>query len=200
MDPAPLRLYLIRHGETKWSLSGQHTGRTDLALTPHGESQARALEPMLRAISFDHILTSPARRAQRTCELAGLGGSAEVEPDLVEWDYGDYEGRTSPDIRQDRPGWNVFRDGCPGGETVTAVSLRADRLIARAALLSGNIALFSSGQFGCSLAARWIGLPGLQAQHLVLGTASISVLASNPAHPDLQVIAHWNHAATEPLG
>jgi broad specificity phosphatase PhoE len=200
MDPAPLRLYLIRHGETKWSLSGQHTGRTDLALTPHGESQARALEPMLRAISFDHILTSPARRAQRTCELAGLGGSAEVEPDLVEWDYGDYEGRTSPDIRQDRPGWNVFRDGCPGGETVTAVSLRADRLIARAALLSGNIALFSSGQFGCSLAARWIGLPVLQAQHLVLGTASISVLASNPAHPDLQVIAHWNHAATEPLG
>ena len=199
MDPAPLRLYLIRHGETEWSLSGQHTGRTDLSLTARGEDQARALQPMLRAIPFDRVLTSPARRARRTCALAGLGGPAEIEPDLAEWDYGEYEGRTSRDIRRDRPGWSVFRDGCPGGESVEAVTLRADRLITRVAALSGNVALFSSGQFGCGLAARWIGLPVLQAQHLILGTASISVLACNPAHPDLRVIARWNHAATDPL-
>lgn len=199
MDPAPLRLYLIRHGETEWSLSGQHTGRTDLALTPRGEDQARGLEPMLRPIVFDHVLTSPVRRAQRTCALAGLGGSAEVEPDLAEWDYGDYEGRTSGDIRHDRPGWNVFRDGCPGGESVAAVTLRADRLITHATSLSGNVALFSSGQFGCSLATRWVGLPVLEAQHLMLGTASVSVLCYNPAHPDLRVISHWNYSATDPL-
>jgi probable phosphoglycerate mutase len=200
MEPAPPRLYLIRHGGTEWSLSGQHTGRTDLALSTRGQDEARALEPVLRAIQFHHVLTSPARRAQETCALAGLGGSAEIEPDLAEWDYGAYEGRTSCDIRQEWPGWEVFRDGCPGGETVDAVSMRADRLITRAAALNGNVALFSSGQFGCSLAVRWIGLPVLQAQHLVLGTASISVLAYNPAHPDLRVIAHWNHAATDPLG
>jgi len=200
MDPAPLRLYLIRHGGTEWSLSGQHTGRTDLALTTRGRDEARTLEPILRAIQFMRVLTSPARRAQETCALAGLGGSAEIEPDLAEWDYGAYEGRTSCDIRQEWTGWEVFRDGCPGGETVDAVSMRADRLITRAAALNGNVALFSSGQFGCSLAVRWIGLPVLQAQHLVLGTASISVLAYNPAHPDLRVIAHWNHAATDPLG
>jgi len=200
MDPAPLRLYLIRHGETEWSLSGRHTGRTDLPLTAHGEDQARALEPMLRAIQFDHVLTSPARRAQRTCALAGLGGSAEIEPDLAEWDYGDYEGRTSLDIRQDRPGWTVFRDGCPGGESVAAVTLRADRVIMRGAALGGDVALFSSGQFGCSLAARWIGLPVLQAQHLMLGTASVSVLAYDLAHPGLRVIALWNYAAADPLG
>jgi len=200
MDPAPLRLYLIRHGETEWSLSGRHTGRTDLPLTAHGEDQARALEPMLRAIQFDHVLTSPARRAQRTCALAGLGGSAEIEPDLAEWDYGDYEGRTSLDIRKDRPGWTVFRDGCPGGESVAAVTLRAGRVITRGAALGGDVALFSSGQFGCSLAARWIGLPVLQAQHLMLGTASVSVLAYDPAHPGLRVIALWNHAAADPLG
>ena len=200
MGPPPLRLYLIRHGETEWSLSGQHTGRTDLVLTPCGEDQARALEPMLRSLSFDHVLTSPARRAQRTCALAGLGGSAEIEPDLAEWDYGDYEGSTSSEIRKDRPGWSVFRDGCPGGESVAGVALRADRLITRAAALHGNVALFSSGQLGCSLAARWIGLPILQAQHLLMGTASVGVLTYSPAHPDLRVIAHWNHAATDPLG
>ena len=199
MDPAPLQLFLIRHGETRWSLSGRHTGRTDLPLTAHGEDEACALEPMLRAVPFSHVLTSPARRAQRTCALAGLGGSAKVEPDLAEWDYGEYEGRTSPGIHQGRPGWSVFRDGCPGGESVEAVTLRADRLIARGAAWRGNVALFSSGQFGCSLAARWIGLPVLQAQHLMLGTACVSVLACNPAHPGLRVIARWNHAAADPL-
>ena len=194
---APLRLYLIRHGGTAWSLTGQHTGRTDVALTTRGEDQGRALEPLFRAIPFERVLTSPARRTQRTCALAGLGAVAEIEPDLAEWDYGDYEGRTTPDIRRDQPGWVVFRDGCPGGESVQAVTQRADRLIARCATLQGNVALFSSGQFACSLAVRWIGLPVLQAQHFMLGTASVSVLACNPAHPDLRVIAQWNHVAPD---
>jgi broad specificity phosphatase PhoE len=198
VDLSPLRLYLIRHGETEWSRSGQHTGRTDLALTPRGEDQARALESTLRTVLFDHVLTSPAQRAQRTCALAGLGGSAKVVPDLAEWDYGDYEGRTSIDIRQDQPGWNVFRDGCPGGESVAEVTARADRIITRGNALHGNVALFSSGQFGCSLAARWIGLPVIQAQHLMLGTASVSVLAYNPAHLDLRVIARWNQMCGQP--
>jgi probable phosphoglycerate mutase len=150
---------------------------------------------MLPASPFDHVLTSPARRAQRTCALAGLGEAAEIEPDLAEWDYGDYEGRTSCDIRLERPGWDVFHDGCPGGESVAAVTARADRLIARAAALGGNVALFSSAQFGCSLAMRWIGLPVLQARHLVLDTASVSVLACNPVRSYLRVIAQWNQCA-----
>ena len=199
MDQAPLRLFLVRHGETEWSLSGKHTGRTDLALTTHCEEQVRALGPILQATRFDHVFTSPARRAQRTCALMGFGGSAEIEPDLAEWDYGDYEGRTSLDIRMDRPGWNVFRDGCPDGESVEAVTSRADRLITRCVAWQGNVALFTSGQFGCSLAARWIGLPIVQAQHFMLGTACVSVLGCNPSHPDLRVIAHWNLAATDPL-
>ena len=192
MESAPLQLYLIRHGETAWTISGQHTGRTDLPLTPRGEDQAHTLLPVLRRIEFSHVLTSPARRAQKTCALAGLAATAVVTPDLAEWNYGQYEGRISQDIRQQRPEWNLFRDGCPGGESVDEVSDRADRMVARCAALHGNVALFSSGQFGCSLAARWIGLPILQAQHLLLGTASISVLSYNPAHPELRVIAHWN--------
>lgn len=195
MEPAPLSLYLIRHGETAWSLAGKHTGRTDVALTAHGEDKARALAPMLRNIPFRHVLTSPASRAQRTCMLAGLGEAAEVENDLAEWDYGAYEGRTSTDIRKDQPGWNVFRDGCPGGESVEDVAIRADRLIRHLAALRGNVALFSSGQFGCSLAVRWIGLPVMLAQHLMLGTARISVLGHNPAHPEIPVFAAWNHGA-----
>ncbi|MDQ2804908.1 MAG: histidine phosphatase family protein [Pseudomonadota bacterium] len=187
-----VKLYLVRHGETEWSLSGQHTGRTDVALTARGENEARALEPALRAITFDRVLTSPAQRARRTCVLAGLGPTAEIEPDLAEWDYGDYEGQLSTNIREDRPGWSVYRDGCPGGETTYDVSRRADRVIARLRTLSGNVALFSHGQFGCSLAVRWIGLPVIQGQHLQLGTASLSVLAFNPSHPGLAVIAHWN--------
>ena len=195
-----LQLYFIRHGQTEWSLSGQHTGRTDIPLTTRGEEEARQLGPRLRTVTFSRILTSPLLRARRTCELAGLEPTVDIEPDLAEWDYGEYEGRTSPEIRKDQPGWNVFRDGCPGGESVAGVTLRADRLITRATALPGNVALFSSGQFGCSLAARWIGLSILQAQHLLMSTASISILAHNPAHPELRVIAHWNHAASDPLG
>ena len=181
MQPTSPRLYLIRHAETQWTLSGQHTGRTDVALTPHGQDQARALEPVLRPVAFDHVLTSPAQRARQTCALAGLATTATVAPDLAEWDYGDYEGRTSSEIHLQRPGWNVFQDGCPGGESAAAITQRADRLIAHLATLSGNVALFSSGQFGCSLAVRWVGLPVGQAQHLLLNTASCSILAANPA-------------------
>jgi broad specificity phosphatase PhoE len=188
-----LRFHLIRHGETAWSLTGQHTGRTDLALTPHGEGQARSLKPLLDAIRFDAVFTSPALRARRTWELAGpVLPAAVVEPDLAEWNYGNYEGKTSSEIWKDRPGWNCYRDGAPGGESAGDVSDRADRLLTRLCRLSGNVALFSHGEFGCSLAARWIGLPILRGEHLQLATASISIFAFNPSHPGLHVIALWN--------
>lgn len=187
-----LRLYLIRHGETEWSLSGQHTGRTDLPLTAHGEDEARQLAPRLRHIQFARVLTSPRQRARRTCELAGLGAAAETEPDLAEWDYGDYEGLLTADVRKLRPGWNVFRDGCPGGEMPAAVSDRADRLIAHLCTLDGNVALFSHGEFACVLAARWIGLPVVEGQHFSVDAASLGILGYNPGHPEVRVIALWN--------
>jgi probable phosphoglycerate mutase len=187
-----LSLYLIRHGQTEWSLSGQHTGRTDIPLTERGEQEAHELLPWLGLVQFAHVFTSPWQRARRTCELAGLGPRAEIKPDLAEWDYGSYEGRLSSDIRKDRPDWNVFRDGCPGGETTMQVSARSDRLIAHLRDMHGNIALFSHGQFGLALAARWIGLPVAAAQHFLLGTASVSILSFNPVHPDMRVIALWN--------
>ena len=195
MSPAPetqLSLYLIRHGETEWSLSGQHTGRTELPLTAKGEDEARALVPWLSVVKFARVFTSPRQRARRTCELVGLGAEAEVEPDLAEWDYGDYEGKRSADIREERPDWNVFRDGCPHGEMPAQISARADRLIARLCKMKGNVALFSHGQFGPALAARWIGLPVAEGQHLSLGTASLSILSYHPTHPELRVIALWN--------
>jgi broad specificity phosphatase PhoE len=192
-SPKPLlRLYLIRHGETAWSLSGQHTGRTDLPLTGHGEDQARQLAPRLGHIRFARVFTSPRQRARRTCELAGLGAAAETEPDLAEWDYGDYEGMLTADVRKQRPGWNVFRDGCPGGEMPGAVSDRADRLITRLRTLEGNVALFSHGEFACVLAARWIGLPVVEGEHFSPDAASLGILSYNPSHPEVMVIALWN--------
>jgi probable phosphoglycerate mutase len=186
------QLYFIRHGETEWSRSGQHTGNTDIPLTANGEDEARALRPWLQQIPFTFVLTSPRQRARTTCTLAGLGGEAEIEPALSEWDYGDYEGRRSDDIRSQRPGWTVFRDGCPSGETPAVISNRADLLIARLLLMAGNVALFSHGQFGAVLAARWIGLPVIKGQHLLLGPASLSILGNNPSHPDLRMISLWN--------
>ena len=191
-----LRLHLIRHGGTAWSISGQHTGRTDIPLTSRGEHEARTLAPLLQGHEFTHVLTSPSRRARRTCELALPGRVAEVEPDLVEWDYGDYEGMRSADIRSARPGWNLFRDGCPHGESSGDVTRRADLLVARLVSLDGDVALFSHGQFGCALAARWIGLPLIEAQHLQLDTASLSVLGRAAHHPDVPVIESWNLTAT----
>ncbi len=195
------QLYYVRHGETEWSRSGQHTGKTDIPLTAHGEGQARALAPWLRKIPFTAVLTSPRQRARSTCALAGLGGKAEIEPDLAEWDYGEYEGLRSDEIRERRPGWTVFRDGCPNGETPAAITDRADRLIARLVAMTGNVALFSHGHFGAVLAARWLGLPVIEGQHLLLGPASLSILGNNPSHPDVRVIALWNaspdHLPTE---
>ena len=190
------QFYFIRHGETSWSLSGQHTGRTDIPLTAHGEDQARGLASSLQRVPFVHVFTSPRQRAQRTCELAGLGSAAEIEPDIAEWDYGEYEGLLSVDIRKERPDWNIFRDGCPGGETPQQAADRADRLIAKLVVLNANIALFSHGHFGCVLAARWIGLPVLNGQHFFLNPASISILSNNPSYPDVRVIALWNAAST----
>ena len=187
-----LRLYLIRHGETGWSRSGRHTGRTDIPLTPSGEDEARELGKHLRDISFAQVLTSPLRRAVQTCSLSGLDKNPEIEPDLAEWDYGDYEGQRSVDILEARPDWNVYRDGCPGGEMPAQVSARADRLISRLHKLDGNIALFAHGQFGSVLASRWIGLAVAEAEHFMLGTASLSILAFDPHHAGVPVIALWN--------
>jgi probable phosphoglycerate mutase len=185
-------VYLVRHGETAWSVSGRHTGRTDLALTAQGEVEARALAGQLDGVAFAHVLASPRERARRTCELAGLARPAEPDPDLAEWDYGAYEGMRTAEIRGTRPGWALFRDGCPDGESPEAAGARADRVIERLRTLEGNTALFSHGQFASVLAARWIGLPVVAAGHFSLGTASYGVLAYDPHHPDVPVIAMWN--------
>ena len=187
-----VRVYIIRHGETDWSLSGQHTGRTDIPLNARGEEQARDLQQVLSAIAFTTVLTSPLQRARRTCELTGLGAAAQVEPDLAEWDYGAYEGLRSSEIHQKRPDWSVFRDGCPGGETPAQISDRADRLIAQLRSRDGNIALFTHGHFGCVVAARWIDLAVIEGQHLLLSTASVSILGQHPTHPEVPVISLWN--------
>jgi probable phosphoglycerate mutase len=187
-------LYLVRHGETEWSISGQHTGLTDIALTAHGEDQARALAPYFAKIRFAKVFSSPLMRARRTCELAGLGAAAQNESDLVEWNYGDYEGRRSVDIVKERPGWSVWADGCPHGETPAMVSERADRLLIRLRAIPGNVAVFSHGQFGSALAARWIGLPVSQGQHLELSPATVSTLSVARDHHDIPVISLWNSA------
>ncbi len=189
-----MSLYLVRHGETAWSLSGQHTGRTDIPLTARGEQEARRLAALVGAVSFSRVFTSPRRRARRTCELVGLGGVAHVEPDLAEWDYGEYEGLRSEEIQQRRPGWNLFRDGCPQGESPRDVSDRADRLIAQYRSIAGEVAIFSHGHFGRVMAARWIDLPISQAQHLVLSTASVSILGyeHDRPDPDEAAIVLWN--------
>jgi probable phosphoglycerate mutase len=189
-----LRLYLVRHGETEWSLSGRHTGRSDIPLTAHGEVEASDLRRWLTHVQFSAVLTSPLQRARQTCELAGLAAAAEIEPNLEEWDYGDYEGRRTVDIRKERPGWDVFRDGCPHGEAPSQVSDRADRLIARLRALSSNVALFSHGQFGCVLVARWIGLPVIHGQHFSFGPARLSILSHDRDHLEVRVIELWNAA------
>ena len=163
-------------------------------MTAEGENQARELRPWLRTIEFSRVLISPRQRARRTCELVGLSAAAEIEPDLCEWDYGDYEGQRSADICKRQPGWNIFRDGCPGGKSPTQIGERADRLIARLRALDGNIALFSHGEFGRVAAARWIGAPVLEGQNFALGTASLSILGYEPPHPETPVIALWNAA------
>lgn len=186
-----LTLYLIRHGQTEWSLSGQHTGHTDLPLTPEGEIQASELAPILAKITFSAIFTSPLLRARRTCELAGLAHRSSIDSDLVEWNYGDYEGLTSLEILHLNPTWNLFESGTPNGENPAEVSHRADRLIARLDQLDGNVALFSHGHFFCAFAARWIGLPITVAENLELSTSSISKIGYSAHHPETKVISGW---------
>ena len=186
------RLYLMRHGETAWSLSGQHTGRTDIPMTNRGEQDAQKLAERLHAVKFSRVFTSPLQRALRTCQLAGFDDVAEIEPDLTEWDYGDYEGQLSSDTRKERPEWNLFRDGGPHGESPSQISERVDRLIARFRRLEGNIAIFSHGQVERVLAARWIGLPVGQAQHFVLSTASVSILGYEHNRAEESAIIMWN--------
>jgi broad specificity phosphatase PhoE len=168
--------YLARHGETAWTISRQHTGLTDVPLTGHGEAEALRLGERLEGLTFAAVLTSPLRRAVRTCELAGFGSMAKVEPDLVEWNYGAYEGRTSADIHAERADWQLFRDGCPGGESPDQIGARADRVIRRVRETEGNTLLFSSGHFLRVFAARWLGLDAGAGRYFLLGTASLSVV------------------------
>src|SRR6185437_11981388 len=170
------KIYLARHGETEWSLSGQHTGVTDIPLTPRGEQNARSLGERLRGSHCIKVLTSPLQRARRTGELAGFGAHAAIDPDLVEWNYGDYEGIRTADIRKERPDWFLFRDGCPGGESPEAVGARADRIIARLREIDGDVLVFSHGHFLRVLGARWLGRPAAEGRLLLLTTASLSIL------------------------
>ena len=189
-EPLPV-VYLARHGETAWSLSGQHTGRTDLPLTERGEQQARTLGQRLRGASFVKAFTSPSQRARRTAELAGFGGMAEIDPDLAEWDYGQYEGRRTADILAERPGWFLYRDGAPGGETPDQVAARADRVIRRVRAIGGNVAIFSSAHILRVLAARWLGLDAAGGRYFVLGTSSLSILGYEHSLAE-PVIRLWN--------
>lgn len=193
-----MKACLVRHGETAWSITGQHTGLTDLALTRHGEDQSRGLVVRLQSMGIMRVLVSPRLRARQTCDLAGMAATSEIEPDLAEWDYGDYEGRCSVDIRRDEPGWNIWRDGCPGGESTADIVARADRLIARLATMQGVVALFSHGQFGAALAARWIGLALIEGQHFALHPASVSLLGTDAHHADRRVIELWNECPRPP--
>lgn len=185
-------IYLARHGETAWSLTGQHTGLTDLLLTGRGERNARRLGERLEGISFVKVFTSPLQRAMRTCELAGFGAMAEVDPDLTEWNYGKYEGLLTSEILAQQPGWQLFRDGCPRGESPAQVTARANRMIDKVRKVKGNVLIFSSGHFIRVLAVRWIGLePSDSCAHFMLSTASLSALGYkyDLSHP---VIWLWN--------
>ncbi len=185
-------IYLARHGETAWSLSGQHTGMTDLPLTKAGERTARRLGKRLAGLAFAKVYTSPLQRAKRTCELAGFGTVAGVDDDLVEWNYGQYEGRTGAEIRAERPDWQLFRDGCPGGESPMQVAARADRIVTRVRAVQGDVLLFSSGHFIRVLASRWIGIePTVTARSFMLSTASLSALGYEQDF-SRPVIRLWN--------
>jgi len=193
-------VYLARHGETAWSLSGQHTGLTDLPLTETGERIALRLGQRLKGLNLAKVFTSPLQRARRTCELAGFGAVAVVDPDLVEWNYGDYEGRRTADIRLERPDWQLFRDGCPGGESPQQVSVRADRVVTRVRSIPGDVLLFSSGHFFRMLAARWIGIETpLRAGSFMLSTASLSALGYEHelSRPVIRLWNDTNHVRTD---
>ena len=186
---AALNLFVLRHGETAWSLTGQHTGLTDLPLTDNGRRRAAKLRPVLAKETFTLVLVSPLQRARQTCELAGLGEEAVVDPDLAEWNYGAYEGLTSAQIHETAPGWLIFRDGCPGGEAPPQVAARVDRVIARARAVEGDVALFAHGHVLRVLATRWLGLPMLAGQQFLLDPATSSVLGDAG---EVAVVRVWN--------
>ncbi len=184
-------VYMARHGETAWSLTGQHTGLTDLPLTPRGERNALALGERLKGLQVAHVFVSPLQRARQTCDLSGFGKTAEVDGDLVEWNYGQYEGLTTAQIHETNLGWRIFRDGCPGGESVADVSTRADRVVAKLRAIDEPVLIFSSGHFMEMFCVRWLGLPADTGTHLYLDTASLSIVGyhrskSNP------VLRLWN--------
>src|SRR5262245_10500915 len=189
--------YLARHGETAWTISHQHTGLTDLPLTAGGEAEAVRLGKRLEGLTFAAVLTSPLQRAVRTCELAGFGSAAEVEPDLTEWNYGAYEGRTSAEIHAERPDWQLFRDGCPGGESPDQIGARADRVVRRVRAIAGDVLLFSSGHFLRVFAARWLGLEPGAGRYFLLSTASLSALGYEHDRSE-PVIRFWDEMAREP--
>jgi broad specificity phosphatase PhoE len=191
-------IYLARHGETAWSLSGQHTGLTDLPLTERGERNARRLGERLRGSTFARVFTSPLQRAARTCELAGFGTMAEVDVDLLEWNYGDYEGRRTVEIHAERPDWQLFHDGCPGGESPDQVGTRADRVVSRVRAVQGDVLLFSSGHFLRVFAARWLGLEPAGGRYFLLSTASLSALGyeHNLSEPVIRLWNETHHVGT----
>ena len=184
-------VFAIRHGETAWSLSGQHTGTTDIPLTDNGRLLAERMRPVLASRKYALVLVSPLRRARETCDLAGLGNAATVEPDLAEWRYGEYEGLTTSPIRKLVPDWQIFRDGCPGGETPHQVGVRADRVIARIHEADGDRVLFAHGHILHVLVARWLGMPAICGQHFLLDTGTLSVLGNYKGVPAVRT---WNGA------
>ena len=183
-------IYLARHGETEWSKDGRHTGRTDIPLTPQGEADGRKLGERLKGLSFNHVFSSPLLRARHTAELAGF--TPEIEPDLIEWSYGQYEGKTSSQIRSTVSAWNLFLDGCPGGETPEEIAARGDSLVRRLKGLTGNVICFAHGHILRVLAARWIDQPVILAGGLLLGTATLSILSFDHNDPDEPAIKLWN--------
>lgn len=190
----PREIWLVRHGETEWSRSGAHTGRTDLPLTDAGRAQAEALGRKLRGHSFALVLTSPMQRARETCRLAGFGDAAQIDPDLCEWNYGDYEGRTTPEIRRERPDWSLWRDGVTNGETIEQVAARAERILARCMKADGDVALFAHGHILRILTASWLDLPPADGSLFALGTATLSSLGYER---ETRVITRWNLSVSE---
>jgi broad specificity phosphatase PhoE len=184
-----VNVFVIRHGETAWSLSGQHTGTTDIPLTDNGRRLARRLRPMLAKEMFARVFVSPMGRARETCELAGLGTAAVIDPNLVEWNYGEYEGLTPKQIQERAPGWLIFRDGCPGGESPEQIGARVDRAIARARTAEGDVALFAHGHVLRVFVARWIGLAAAAGQHFLLDTGTLCVLGY---YRDIPAVKIWN--------
>lgn len=185
------QVFLARHGETAWTISHQHTGLTDLPLTERGEGNARRLGERLKGLTFARVFTSPLQRAKRTSELAGFGTIASEDVDLVEWNYGDYEGKTTKEIGQQRPGWELFRDGCPGGESVEEIANRVDRVVARLRALESNLLLFSHGHFLSVFAARWLGLDVSAGRLFFLDTAALSIVGYHHGRND-PVLRLWN--------